>query len=152
MTFVRIAAMLLLVMSWAEPGGAGENISLLDLESKVVDGIPVGWKLNRKAGRPNIWITEIDGVKAVCLRSEVASFSIQRPIHIDLRQTPVLRWTWLARELPPDGDVRKSETNDQAAQLFVGFHGLWICPVHHVDSKTLIHLIPSKVFLQAFRG
>lgn len=43
-----------------------------------------------------------------------------KPISWDIRKYPILRWTWRAHQLPPDGsELRGSKTNDSAASLYV---------------------------------
>ena len=34
---------------------------------------------------------------------------------------PLLTWRWKVTQLPPDGDFRRSSTDDQAAQVLVAF-------------------------------
>jgi hypothetical protein len=38
---------------------------------------------------------------------------------VNLKETPILEWTWKATLLPRGGDVRRKETTDMAAQLYV---------------------------------
>jgi hypothetical protein len=38
---------------------------------------------------------------------------------VALRETPILEWTWKVTVLPKAGDVRRKETTDLAAQLYV---------------------------------
>ncbi len=37
---------------------------------------------------------------------------------VNLKETPILEWTWGATILPKGGDVRRKETTDLAAQLY----------------------------------
>ena len=61
----------------------------------------------------------MDGLNALVLRSDDTSFSIQRRLKIDLEQYPILTWKWKVTKLPTGGDFRKTNKDDQAAQLFV---------------------------------
>ena len=36
-----------------------------------------------------------------------------------MKETPILEWTWKATILPKGGDLRRKETTDMAAQLYV---------------------------------
>ncbi len=63
------------------------------------------------------------GVKAVRLKSEKSSFSIQRGISVDVRKYPYVTWRWKVDDLPGGGDFRHDASDDQAAQLFVAFGG-----------------------------
>ena len=38
---------------------------------------------------------------------------------MNLKETPILEWTWKATILPKGGDLRRKETTDMAAQLYV---------------------------------
>ncbi len=45
---------------------------------------------------------------------------IIKPVTWDIHKYPILRWTWRAHQLPPDGsELRGSKTNDSAASLYV---------------------------------
>lgn len=55
------------------------------------------------------------------LKSIKSSFSLERSVDIDPSQMPMLTWRWKVVQLPPDGDFRRSSTDDQAAQVLVAF-------------------------------
>lgn len=85
-------------------------------------GVPKGWELKERYGRADLQLSQEEGQPVVRLRSTNTSFSLQRAIKADLKQTPVLSWKWKVTRLPDGGDFRKSKTDDQAAQLFVAFN------------------------------
>jgi len=101
---------------------ATDALKMLDM-TKLSNGIPAGWELKVKDGKANTSIIENGGVKAICMRSEKASFSLQRKINVNIKDYPVLTWRWKVTELPKGGDMRKDSTDDQAAQIFVAFSG-----------------------------
>lgn len=79
------------------------------------------WKVGANAGQPSIEATSIGdqpGARLTCNRS---SFSL----NLDLDRAPAtgraLSWTWKAVRLPDEGDVRRPDRNDQAAQVLVRF-------------------------------
>ena len=84
-------------------------------------GVPSGWELDRKTGHVTLQLTK-DG-EGFCLNmvSEQSSFGIKRAVKLNIREYPYLNWTWKVSKLPPGGDVRKSETDDQAAQIYLAF-------------------------------
>lgn len=84
-------------------------------------GVPVGWELDRKTGTATLRLVR-DG-ESYCLNmvSDQSSFGIKRAVKINIREYSYLNWTWKVSKLPVGGDVRKSETDDQAAQLYVAF-------------------------------
>jgi hypothetical protein len=85
-------------------------------------GVPPGWQ-GQRWGDPRYDFTVVqDGaVKALHLRSADDSSSISKEIKVDVKQYPILEWTWKVVELPPRGHARKAETDDEAAQLYVTF-------------------------------
>jgi hypothetical protein len=85
-------------------------------------GIPPGWQ-GHKWGSPKYDFTVIqDGNKrALQLKSDNDSSSISKEIKVDAKQYPILEWRWKVVTLPPKGDARKAETDDEAAQLYVIF-------------------------------
>jgi len=90
----------------------------------AADGAPLGWQLAKHAGSPDIRIFRESSLAALEMRSQRASFGVQRALSIDLASHPYLSWMWLVDELPRGGDFRSSETDDQAAQLYVVFPGM----------------------------
>lgn len=82
-------------------------------------GVPEAWQLAERSGRASFSVTKMDGLNALVLRSDDTSFSIQRRLKIDLEQYPILTWKWKVTKLPTGGDFRKTNKDDQAAQLFV---------------------------------
>ena len=85
-------------------------------------GIPPGWQ-GHNWGSPKYDFTVIqDGNKrALLLKSDNDSSSISKEIKVDAKQYPILEWRWKVVTLPPKGDARKAETDDEAAQLYVTF-------------------------------
>src|SRR5262245_1499784 len=59
--------------------------------------------------------------KALLLKSDNDSSTISKELKIDAKQYPILEWRWKVIEVPPKGDARKAETDDEAAQLYVTF-------------------------------
>jgi hypothetical protein len=87
-------------------------------------GIPPGWK-GQSWGRPayDFTIAEDGGRRVLHLRSHNEGSTIARSIRgqVLLAATPVLQWQWKAVVLPTGGDSRRGATDDQAAQIFVGW-------------------------------
>jgi hypothetical protein len=85
-------------------------------------GIPPGWQ-GQKWGDPRYDFTVVeDGAgKALHLKSADDSSSISKEIKVDVKQYPILEWTWKVVVLPPRGHARKADTDDEAAQLYVTF-------------------------------
>ncbi len=85
-------------------------------------GIPDGWK-GQNWGSPkyDFRIETQGGRKILRVRSQDDSSTISKEAKVDVKDRPILQWSWYAVTLPKGGDARKSATDDQAAQLYVTF-------------------------------
>jgi hypothetical protein len=86
-----------------------------------VEGAPPGWLLREFAGNPASELVRTDGRLALRLRADRASFAVYRDVVLDPAQFAYLTWSWKVMRLPPQGDVRYADRNDQAAQVYVIF-------------------------------
>jgi hypothetical protein len=86
-------------------------------------GIPSGWKGEAFGQRADYDFTIEQGTdrRVLRLKSQNEHSSIARDItgKVNLKETPILEWTWKATVLPAGGDLRRKETTDIAAQLYV---------------------------------
>jgi len=55
------------------------------------------------------------------LKSKIESSTVRKEIKgkVNLKETPILEWTWKGVVLPTNADCRKKSADDQAAQLYV---------------------------------
>ena len=84
--------------------------------------LPAGWQIKVKDGRPDISVcTDSETPPCLRLKSVRASFAVERKVKINLAEMPYLSWNWKVTELPAGGDFRRASTDDQAAQVLVGF-------------------------------
>jgi hypothetical protein len=85
-------------------------------------GIPAGWQ-GQSWGSPKYDFTIVtnEGHKVLHMRSAGDGSTVSKDIKgkVNLKETPVLEWTWRATVLPRGGDSCRKATDDQAAQLFV---------------------------------
>jgi hypothetical protein len=89
------------------------------------NGLPAGWELERRTGRPTIdLVREGDRYYLHLVAENEAAFGLRREFKVDIREYPFLSWRWQALRLPPQGDVRAAATDDQALQLYVAFQPL----------------------------
>jgi hypothetical protein len=84
-------------------------------------GAPYGWVLDRRVGKAVLRLEKDGDVVFVDMISDQSSFGIKKTVKVNIKEYPFLNWTWKANRLPPGGDVRKSETDDQAAQIYIAF-------------------------------
>ena len=105
--------------------GAGRVVVIEDWTTDVVNrrGIPSGWT-GEAFGQPagyDFTIEQQAGRRVLHLESRNEHSTIARDItgKVNLKETPILEWTWKATILPTGGDLRRKETTDMAAQLYV---------------------------------
>lgn len=89
--------------------------------SDTQKGVPSGWELDRKTGTVALRLERYGAGYCLNMVSDQSSFGIKRAVKLNIREYPYLNWTWKVSKLPPGGDVRKSETDDQAAQIYLAF-------------------------------
>lgn len=115
--------MIAVLMGLALAAGA-EVVAVEDWTQRPLGarGIPPGWSpYETIGGRPayDFTVVENDGRRALLLKSHDDHSTIARELHVDLRATPILEWSWKAVQLPAGGDIRRKETSDLTAHVFV---------------------------------
>ena len=84
-------------------------------------GVPLRWKLKEKEGSPIVRLEKEEDAHVLHLISENSSFGLIKEIDVDIKEYPYINFRWKVKELPKNGDFRKKETDDQAAQIYVAF-------------------------------
>ena len=96
-----------------------EDWSKIPVGSK---GIPPGWS-GQNWGSPtyDFVVVEDEAQRVLRLKSRDDSSTIAKDIKgkINLKETPILEWTWKAVVLPTGGNSCKKAADDQAGQIFV---------------------------------
>jgi hypothetical protein len=85
-------------------------------------GVPDGWKAqNWGSPKYDFTIVTDDGHKALHMKSVNEGSTVSKDIKgkINLKDTPILEWSWKVTVLPKGGDSCHKATDDQAAQIFV---------------------------------
>jgi hypothetical protein len=119
---VRLGAVLLLVSATA--AGAATRVLVEDWSAHSVGskGIPAGWK-GQNWGSPkyDFTVVDLDAQKALHMRSTSEGSTISKEIKgkVDLKDTPLLEWSWKATVLPRNGNSCQKATDDQGAQVYV---------------------------------
>jgi len=114
--------LLVVVLLWSAPVWAADQVVIADFSSAIdTSGVPAGWQVKEKSGKADFSVVKEEGIAAVRLRSANTSFSLQKEVQVNLKQYPILTWKWKVTKLPDGGDLRNSNTDDQAAQLFLAF-------------------------------
>jgi hypothetical protein len=86
---------------------------------------PANWTLKSKPGTPISEFSVVrkdDNNSVLFVKSDRASGTILRDMsgEIDLTKTPVIRWRWKVKSLPPGADGRYDGKDDQAVAIYVG--------------------------------
>src|SRR5580704_8536130 len=79
------------------------------------------WQVKVNHGRPQFEVCQDNSGPCLHLKSEAASFGLERKVDVHPAQMPYLTWRWKVTQLPAGGDFRRSTTDDQAAQILVAF-------------------------------
>src|SRR5262249_41942598 len=111
-----------LLSIWGNFSGVawGQSTVLVDF-STARETVPQGWELSVYSGEASLQLVQDGGKQALQMRSEQASFALQKKVRVSLQGSPFLIWQWKVTALPKGGDFRRSSTDDQAAQLIVAF-------------------------------
>jgi len=124
---MRVTFGVVLVVALAVAALAAAQVAVVVVEdwSKVpvgTKGIPPDWK-GQQWGSPAYDITVVDdgGKKAVHLKSKNEGSTISKEIKgkVNLKETPILEWSWKAVVLPKGGNSCVKATDDQAVQVYV---------------------------------
>lgn len=84
-------------------------------------GAPQDWEVQEFTGIARFQVAQVGRIGVIRLESEETSFALHRDVEVELEAFPYLTWAWRVDALPHGGDVRRPETDDQAAQLYVVF-------------------------------
>jgi len=146
----------LLLLAFLTPAWASERVIVADFSSDLGNGgHPSGWQLREKTGKADYTVIQDGGISALRLRSEETSFALQKAVDIDPLLYPVLSWKWKVTRLPDGGDFRKSNADDQAAQIFLAFSNrktiayLWdtTAPAGSVENASGIPFVSVKAIV-----
>jgi hypothetical protein len=119
---VRLAVLVLLALATA--AGAADQVLIEDWSKYPAGtkGIPGDWK-PQQWGSPKYDFTVVanEAHRALHLRSANEGSTISRDIagQVNLKETPVLEWSWKVTVLPTGANSCRKATDDQAAQVFI---------------------------------
>ena len=115
-----VLGLALAATAWAQGG-----VLLIEDWSKQpvgARGIPEGWK-GQNWGSPKYDFTIVsdDGRKALNMKSVNEGSTVSKDLKgkINLKETPVLEWSWKVTMLPKGADSCHKATDDEAGQVFV---------------------------------
>jgi hypothetical protein len=120
----RLGLALTLVLSLAATSRAADQVLVEDWSSLAVGatGMPAGWQ-RQNWGSPKYDFTVVaeDGRKVLRMRSANEGSTSSKDIKgkVNLKETPLLEWSWKVTALPKGANSCRKATDDQAAQVFV---------------------------------
>ena len=126
-------------------GGPGEQVAV-----KIVDEIParlpfaggpLAWELKEFAGRAQVEVVVDEDRIVFRLASERSSYALYRDVVLDVKEFPLLTWSWKVTKLPAGGDIRERTTDDQAGQVYVIFPR-W--PFPRINSDVIGYIWDSQ--------
>ena len=82
--------------------------------------LPMDWQIKMNHGKPDISVCN-EAESCLHLKSVKSSFALEHSVDVDPSQMPFLTWRWKVAQLPGGGDFRHASSDDQAAQVLVGF-------------------------------
>jgi DUF3047 family protein len=124
-TLRLLCAALIVIASTLVALGADELV--VEDWSKMANGakgIPVDWK-GQNWGSPayDLTVTDNDGKKVLHLKSRNEGSTVSKEIKgkVNVKDTPILEWSWKVVALPKGGNSCVKATDDQAAQVYVAW-------------------------------
>lgn len=119
-TFSAVCTILLFIF---QASSSPLALVVLDTASWDAGHPPTDWSVKVNRGRPEFGVCNDDGAgPCLHLKSVGASYALERKVDVTPSQLPYLTWRWKVTQLPAGGDFRRSATDDQAAQILVGFN------------------------------
>jgi len=85
-------------------------------------GLPEGWRLPTfGSGKNDFTVAANDAHRVLHMKSRNDSSAIIKEIKkkVNLKETPILEWSWRVVELPKGGNSCRKATDDQAGQIYV---------------------------------
>ena len=109
------------VVAWAADRVIVEDWSKIPVGTR---GLPPEWKA-QSWGSPkyDFAVVDNDGQRVLHIKSRDEGSTIAKDIKgkVDLKETPILEWSWKVVTLPKGGNSCKKATDDQAAQVYVAW-------------------------------
>ena len=102
-----------LLLAGASGSAEAERIEVLR------GGDVTGWEEKTFRGRTRYEAVRLDGRAALRATSRGTASSMYRRLRVDLRKTPILRWTWRVEATLGDIDERTRAGDDYGARIYV---------------------------------
>jgi hypothetical protein len=105
--------------AWPATAQSPDCIVIDDFSTGTVGQFPPEWKPRKDEGKEVYSIQQEGGRRFMRAVSRGLGIQAGRSYEWELREYPVLTWSWRAQQFPEGGDERKSATNDSAVAVYV---------------------------------
>lgn len=99
------------------------DLKVLNFEGELKgDGLPPSWtRFDFVLGSKVEFVRKDHQPTELKITTDSSSVAVGLPIRINLKNTPFVGWEWRPDVMPPLGDVRAADTDDQACQIVFAF-------------------------------
>ena len=119
---ITLALAILVVLVTPTVHAQDQCVVVDDFSKSTVGAFPEGWKARKDSGKEMYKVAAEGNRRFVHADVTNAAVQIGKKFEWDLKEYPVLAWSWRAVEFPRDGDERTSK-NDSAAAVYAAFPG-----------------------------
>jgi len=121
-----------------------------DFSAGPVGALPPGWKLRKDEAKDVYRVSEEEGRRFLHAASQRMGIQAGKEYKWNLKEYPVLAWSWRPIEFPSGADERQSRRNDSALAVYAVF------PYSHFAAKSLKYIwserVPRGTHLQSNHG
>lgn len=93
-------------------------------QSADASAIPEPWReiiVSRSLKKNQFRLKNWDGTSAIEVRSDASMSMLGRPVHVDLKSTPILCWRWRVAAPLKKANLASKSGDDFAARVYLGF-------------------------------
>ncbi|HEY3066107.1 MAG TPA: DUF3047 domain-containing protein [Methylomirabilota bacterium] len=152
----RIVAVLVACASLLAPplpvprAAEGECRVIDDFSAGPIGALPSGWRVRKDSAKGVYRVTEEDGRRFLHAASRRMGIQAGKEYKWNLKEYPMLAWSWRPVEFPRGADERQSRRNDSALAVYAVF------PYSPIAGKALKYIwsehVPPGTHLESNRG
>jgi len=148
---VGVLALALLAADVFPSGAQSDCLVVEDFANAKVGEFPADWKARKDSGKEVYTVQEEAGKRFLRAVAKQIGIQAAKPYDTwDLKEYPVLVWSWRPMTFPPGSDERQSKTNDSALAVYAVF------PHSPVSVKSVKYVwstvVPKDTHLTSSRG
>jgi len=148
---VAVLALALLAADVFPSGAQSDCLVVEDFANAKIGEFPADWKARKDSGKEVYTVQEEAGKRFLRAVAKQIGIQAAKPYDTwDLKEYPVLAWSWRPMTFPPGSDERQSKTNDSALAVYAVF------PHSPVSVKSVKYVwsavVPKDTHLTSSRG